>query len=123
MQGVSLSPVEQKTLEFVIGAARKWLNAEIVMLFGSRAARTHSERSDFDFAIKPDSACEKNWAFFWSDVDDNAPTLNKLDLVNLNSRLRPEFVSEILRTGKTLWRQLDGEANKGREFGEGCAEP
>jgi hypothetical protein len=105
MGGAPLSPVEEKTLEFVVEAARKWLNAEVVLLFGSRAARTHSERSDFDFAIKPDTASEESWTFFWNDVDDNAPTLNKLDLVNLNSRLRPEFVNEIWKTGKTLWRR------------------
>jgi predicted nucleotidyltransferase len=104
-EGVPLSPVEIKTLEFVVESARKWLDAEVVLLFGSRASRTHSERSDFDFAIKSDAATEDDWTFFWNDVDDNAPTLNKLDLVNLNSRLRPEFVEQIWKTGKILWRR------------------
>jgi predicted nucleotidyltransferase len=57
-----------------------------VWLFGSRARRTNGPRADYDFAIETDGPADNAaWSRFWNEVDEHAPTLCAIDLVDLAS--------------------------------------
>ncbi len=104
--------VQLATQLFVVRLARKWLDAEQVVLFGSRAKGTNSVLSDYDFAIFPSREARIYWPNFWNEVDECAPTLNKIDLVDLSSKIRPQLRSEIESTGIVLWSISNNEQNE-----------
>ena len=85
-------------------AAQKWLQAKRVILFGSRAKGNNRPSSDFDFAIEPAEHLIDNWVCFSSEIEENAPTLNKIDIVNLSSNNNANLLFEIEHTGIELWR-------------------
>jgi UDP-N-acetylmuramate dehydrogenase len=89
--------MEARVIAFVALKAREILGARRVLLFGSRARGDATRTSDYDFAIE--AADASGWGRFRGEVDEEAPTLNAIDLVDLGSSLRPEFREEIERTG------------------------
>lgn len=76
-------------LDFVIAAAQRYGHPNRVILFGSRARGDGRPTSDYDIAVDPDANLAKNWARFWLDVDEEAPTLCSIDLVCLDDSLSP----------------------------------
>ena len=89
-------------VRLVADAARERLAAQRVLLFGSRSRGTHTAQSDYDFAIEPGdvvSANSRTWAKFLVYLDDVAPTLNDLDVINLTEPLNQSLREEIERTG------------------------
>lgn len=74
---------------------------ETVILFGSRARRSHRERSDIDLAVVCPTASTRDW-FKMTDVIDEAPTLLKIDLV-LYHEMQQEFKDEIDSEGIVLY--------------------
>jgi predicted nucleotidyltransferase len=110
---LSDTETEDRVIAFVAGTAKAKLGATRVVLFGSRAKRTHSERSDYDFAIESDPLQHANWSSFCADVHENAPTLNSIDLVDLSSPLSTSFREEIFATGLEVtadgtWQTREG---------------
>ena len=55
-----------------------------VILFGSRAHRSHRARSDFDIGIIGNSPLSQKTFYQISDFLDSLPTLYKIDWVDLN---------------------------------------
>ena len=76
---------------------------ESVILFGSRARGTHSERSDIDLAVVCPEASSRNWLEM-TDIIDEAPTLLKIDLVRYG-KMREEFKEEIDSEGIVLYER------------------
>ena len=74
---------------------------EKVVLFGSRARGTNSERSDVDLAVVGGNAFE-----FHEDLEENAHTLLFFDVVDLNRKLNDEFRQEIERDGIVLYEKI-----------------
>ncbi|MCB0309373.1 MAG: nucleotidyltransferase domain-containing protein [Bdellovibrionales bacterium] len=56
-----------------------------VFLFGSFARGDHTRSSDYDLAFKFEPSLESAWTRLYLDLLENAPTLRKLDLVNMNT--------------------------------------
>ena len=73
-----------------------------LMLFGSRARRTHREKSDVDLAVY-DCRDFRDFAF---DVDEKVETLLHFDIVNMNESLPAELIAEIEREGVTLYEKV-----------------
>ena len=90
---------QERVIAFVAKAASRLLCARRVLLFGSRAHGSNSTRSDYDFAIESGPGFEHQWSLFASEVDEAAPTLNGIDLVDLNAALSDGLRSEIALTG------------------------
>lgn len=105
MLNMESTGIQQEIIEFVVNSAQKWLKPNRVLFFGSRAKGTHTKVSDYDFAVDPSPDCLDKWAYFWNEVDEYAPTLCKIDLVNLRENLREEFRLEIERSGIVVWSQ------------------
>ena len=96
-----------RVIAFVADAAYRRLAARRVLLFGSRARQTHQRHSDYDFAVDPGTMpnTANAWPKFLAYLDDAAPTLAKLDVIDLAQPLDPALRDEIERTGILLKRE------------------
>ncbi len=80
--------------------AKKY-NIEKVILFGSRAKGTHTERSDIDLAVSGGDIT--NFGF---DVDELTHTLLMFDIVNLDRGISEELQKEIDRDGVVIYEKV-----------------
>ena len=71
-----------------------------VVLFGSRARNTHTERSDIDIAVYGGD-CD---GFYW-DVKENMHTLLMVDIVDMDSGVSEELKKEIERDGVVIYEK------------------
>ena len=71
-----------------------------IVLFGSRARNTHSERSDIDIAVYGGSFDE----FYW-DVKENIHSLLMLDMVNMDGDVSDDLKMEIERDGVLIYEK------------------
>lgn len=71
-----------------------------VILFGSRARGTNTERSDIDIAISGGDFD----AFYW-DIKELVHSLLTFDVVNLDSGISDELRAEIERDGVTIYEE------------------
>lgn len=71
-----------------------------VILFGSRARGTHTERSDVDIAV---SGGDFN-AFYW-DIKENAHSLLSFDIVDLDAGISDELCEEIETDGVVIYEK------------------
>jgi predicted nucleotidyltransferase len=99
---MTLSPQAMEVLEFVRLSAERFGFPQRIILFGSRARGDHESRSDYDIAVQPDSELNRNWAQFWNLVDESAPTLCKIDLINMTDNLSEGFRAQIEADGFEL---------------------
>lgn len=72
-----------------------------IILFGSRAKGTNSERSDIDIAISGG-----DFFSFAEDVDEKTDTLLKFDVVNLDKNISSKFRAEIENNGVLIYETL-----------------
>lgn len=72
-----------------------------VILFGSRARRDNSARSDIDLAVSGGDALG-----FYYDVEEEAWTLLFFDVVNLDREISRELQTEIDRDGVVLYEEI-----------------
>jgi predicted nucleotidyltransferase len=91
--------VDEAVREVVAAAARS-LALRRAILFGSRARADARPDSDIDLAFEHDSS-DAEWASFVNAMADAAPTLLRLDLVDL-SRVEPLLRSRILSEGQPV---------------------
>ena len=72
-----------------------------IILFGSRARGTHTERSDIDLAVSGG-----NYLDFYYDVQEEAHTLLMFDVVNLDRTITDELKKEIERDGVVIYEKI-----------------
>lgn len=71
-----------------------------VILFGSRARGTHTERSDIDIAVSGGDFD----SFYW-DIKENVHSLLIFDIVDLDLGASEELKKEIERDGITIYEE------------------
>ena len=76
--------------------------AEKLVLFGSRARRTHGERSDIDLAVY---GCPHFCDFSFA-VDEEVDTLLSFDFIHMDETVSPALTAEIERDGVILYEAL-----------------
>lgn len=76
-------------------------NIDRVVLFGSRAKETYTERSDIDIAVSGGDFD----AFYW-DIKENAHSLLMLDVVNMDENISDDLKSEIKKDGVTIYEKI-----------------
>ena len=84
----------------IVGAARRGLRLQRVILFGSRARHDARPDSDIDLAFEH-SSTDAEWAEFVNEMADRAPTLLSLDLVDL-ARVEPGLRERICNEGRRV---------------------
>ena len=75
-------------------------NVQKVILFGSRARGTHTERSDIDIAVVGGNFD----AFYW-DIKDNTHSLLIFDIVNMDDFTSNDLRKEIDKDGITIYEK------------------
>lgn len=73
---------------------------ERVVLFGSRARGTHTERSDIDIAVQGGNF----EAFYW-DIKEKTHSLLSFDVVDLDHGASDELKQELERDGVTIYEK------------------
>ena len=71
-----------------------------VVLFGSRARCTNSERSDIDIAVYGG-----NFDSFYFDIKENVNSLLMFDIVEANKRISEELENEIKKDGVVIYEK------------------
>jgi predicted nucleotidyltransferase len=79
--------------------AKKY-NISKVILFGSRARGTNSERSDIDIAVMGGDFD----GFYWETIE-NAHSLLLFDIIDLNGNVSEELKKEIDRDGVIIYEK------------------
>ncbi len=79
--------------------ARKYAVCKVI-LFGSRARGTHTERSDIDIAVSGGDFD----SFYW-EIKDNVHSLLTFDIVNLDSVVSEELRKEIEKDGIIIYEK------------------
>lgn len=79
----------------------KRYGVEKVILFGSRARGTNSERSDIDLAVKGGNVDEFRFA-----MDELVRTLLMFDVADLSDNPSRELLSEIERDGVVIYEKV-----------------
>lgn len=109
--GMKANHLDQKLLNFIISKAKEGLRARRVILFGSRAKGTSREHSDYDLAFDiPQEISHEDWAAVSVHIQEEAPTLLNLDLVNLNE-IDETFKMKILHEGVVIYEGNDAKSN------------
>ena len=75
-------------------------NVQKVILFGSRARGTHTERSDIDIAVVGGNFD----AFYW-DIKDNTHSLLIFDIINMDDFTSDDLRKEIDKDGITIYEK------------------
>lgn len=99
-----MAHLNQELIEFIIARARITVDPRFIILFGSRGRGDARETSDYDIAF--DFAAELNhddWARFCIELQEDAPTLLHMDLVNMNE-IDARFRAKILSEGKVVYK-------------------
>ena len=75
-------------------------NIDNVVLFGSRAKGTHTERSDIDIAVRGGDFD----GFYW-DIKENVHSLLSSDIAELGDGVSDELKEEIEKDGITIYEK------------------
>ena len=92
--------LDKRVEDDIVRIAKK-SNIKKVILFGSRARGTNSERSDIDLAISGGNALD-----FYYDVEEKAHTLLMFDVVDLDKGISEELQAEIKKDGVILYEEI-----------------
>ena len=92
--------LDKRVEDDIIRIAKK-SNVKKVILFGSRARGTNSERSDIDLAISGGNALD-----FYYDVEEKAHTLLMFDVVDLDKGISEALQAEIKKDGVVLYEEI-----------------
>lgn len=80
--------------------ARKYAVHKVI-LFGSRAKGTHTERSDIDIAVSGGDFD----AFYW-EIKEHVHSLLTFDIMNLDSGASEELTQEIEKDGVVIYEEI-----------------
>lgn len=92
--------LDKRVEDDIVRIAKK-SNVKKVILFGSRARGTNSERSDIDLAISGGNALD-----FYYDVEEKARTLLMFDVVDLDKGISEALQAEIKKDGVILYEEI-----------------
>jgi predicted nucleotidyltransferase len=91
--------------QYLIDQASRHPWIEAVIVFGSRARKDASKRSDYDLAIKTDGVSPDQWAKWALEVRENVPTLCGLDLVHYRDEMNAELRAKINQKKFIIYKQ------------------
>ncbi len=91
--------IPERVLKDIISFSKK-NNIDKVILFGSRARGTNTERSDIDIAV-----IGGNFTDFYWDIKDKTHSLLSFDVVEFNESTSEELKREIERDGVLIYEK------------------
>lgn len=97
IQRIGLS---EELIKEISTIASKW-GVQKVILFGSRSRGDYGRASDIDLAVSGGDFTQ-----FCLNIEENAWTLLKFDIINLDDPLEPDFRAMIQKEGVTLYEKI-----------------
>lgn len=97
MEKVPMIP--ERVLQEILQFARD-AGVERLVLFGSRARGTHSERSDIDLAVYGG-----DFDAFYFRVQEETESLLEFDLIDMQRKVSPSLLEEIEREGIEIYEK------------------
>jgi len=97
MEKVPMIP--ERVLQEILQFARD-AGVERLVLFGSRARGTHSERSDIDLAVYGG-----DFDTFYFRVQEETESLLEFDLIDMHRKVSPSLLEEIEREGIEIYEK------------------
>ncbi|WP_195429058.1 nucleotidyltransferase domain-containing protein [Clostridium sp. D46t1_190503_E9] len=96
--------LDEDIIEEIKEISRKHHNIKKVVLFGSRARKDNSPRSDIDLAIY--SAVDySDLLDFIEDIENNTTTLLEFDFSNMNSIKYELFIEQVNKEGIVIYEK------------------
>ena len=92
--------IPDRVIKDIFTFARKCA-VQKVILFGSRARGTHTERSDIDIAVSGGDFD----AFYW-EIKEHVHSLLTFDIMNLDSGASEELTQEIEKDGVIIYEEI-----------------
>ena len=86
----------------IIQQCRKY-GAQKIILFGSRAKGTETERSDIDIAVAGVASCD---IYELQEELDDIPTLYTIDLVDLDTCKNQLLLEDIRQYGREIYKKI-----------------
>lgn len=93
-----MKPKKDETITLICDSARKF-NIDKIILFGSRAKKINSKRSDYDLLVYGDDYYD-----FYSYMTDEVKSLDTFDISNGYS-VSKDFFEEIQKTGVVIYEK------------------
>ena len=97
MEKVPMIP--ERVLQEILQFARD-AGVERIVLFGSRARGTHSERSDIDLAVYGG-----DFDTFYFRVQEETESLLEFDLIDMHRKVSPSLLEDIEREGIEIYEK------------------
>lgn len=97
MERVPMIP--ERVLQEILQFARD-AGVERLVLFGSRARGTHSERSDIDLAVYGG-----DFDTFYFRVQEETESLLEFDLIDMHRKVSPSLLEDIEREGIEIYEK------------------
>lgn len=91
--------IPERVLQEILQFARD-AGVERLVLFGSRARGTHSERSDIDLAVYGG-----DFDTFYFRVQEETESLLEFDLIDMHRKVSPSLLEEIEREGIEIYEK------------------
>lgn len=92
--------LSEELIKEISTIASKW-GVQKVILFGSRSRGDYGRASDIDLAVSGGDFTQ-----FCLNIEENAWTLLKFDIINLDNPLEPDFRAMIQKEGITLYEKI-----------------
>ena len=92
--------LSEELIKEISTIASKW-GVQKVILFGSRSRGDYGRASDIDLAVSGGDFTQ-----FCLNIEQNAWTLLKFDIINLDDPLEPDFRAMIQKEGVTLYEKI-----------------
>lgn len=92
--------LSEELIKEISTIASKW-GVQKVILFGSRSRGDYGRASDIDLAVSGGDFIQ-----FCLNIEENAWTLLKFDIINLDDPLEPDFRAMIQKEGVTLYEKI-----------------
>ena len=92
--------IPERVMKDIVLYAKKY-NIIKVILFGSRARGTHTQRSDIDIAVEGGDFDN----FYWK-IKENAHTLLLFDIVKYDKNISESLSKEIERDGVVIYEKI-----------------
>ena len=96
--------LDKKIVEEIYEIARNYKNIRKILLFGSRARRDNSPKSDIDLAIYVDDD-SSNLSDFIYDIENNTSTLLEFDFTNIKEVNDTFFIEQVEREGIPIYEK------------------
>lgn len=96
--------LDKKIVEEIYEIASKYNSIRKILLFGSRARKDNSPKSDIDLAIYVDGDSSILSDFIY-DIENNTSTLLEFDFTNINEVDDTFFIEQVEREGIPIYEK------------------